>query len=74
MAPFQPESGEPAVYVLDRYDDPGVQFDSLWVSGLTATAWPRPVAVDPLAADRDSTPARACPARHPKRAWPRPAK
>jgi ATP-dependent helicase/nuclease subunit B len=48
MAPFQPESGEPAVYVLDSYDDPGVQFDSLWVSGLTATAWPRPVAVDPL--------------------------
>ena len=48
MAPFQPESGEPAVYVLDAYDDPGVQFDSLWVSGLTATAWPRPVAVDPL--------------------------
>ena len=47
-APFQPESGEPAVFVLDSYDDPGVQFDSLWVSGLTATAWPRPVAVDPL--------------------------
>ncbi len=34
--------------MLDSYDDPGVQFDSLWVSGLTATAWPRPVAVDPL--------------------------
>jgi ATP-dependent helicase/nuclease subunit B len=47
-APFQPESGEPSVFVLDSYDDPGVQFDSLWVSGLTATAWPRPVAVDPL--------------------------
>ena len=47
-APFQPESGEPAVYVLDSYDDPGAQFDSLWVCGLTATAWPRPVAVDPL--------------------------
>ena len=31
-----------------RYEDPGVQFDSLWVAGLTATAWPRPVAVDPL--------------------------
>jgi ATP-dependent helicase/nuclease subunit B len=46
--PFQPESGEPAVYVLDRYDDPGVQLDSLWVAGLTAGAWPRPVAVDPL--------------------------
>jgi len=47
-APFQPESGEPSVFVLDSYEDPGVQFDSLWVSGLTAAAWPRPVAVDPL--------------------------
>jgi probable DNA repair protein len=47
-APFQPESGEPTVFVLDTYDDPGVQFDSLWVAGLTATAWPRPASVDPL--------------------------
>lgn len=47
-APFQPESGEPTVFVLDAYDDPGVQFDSLWVAGLTATAWPRAVTVDPL--------------------------
>jgi probable DNA repair protein len=47
-APFQPESGEPAAFVLDAYDDPGVQLDSLWVAGLTAGAWPRPAAVDPL--------------------------
>ncbi|MGQ0428590.1 MAG: PD-(D/E)XK nuclease family protein [Gammaproteobacteria bacterium] len=47
-APFQPESGEPAVFVLDAWEDPGLQFDSLWVAGLTASAWPRPVAVDPL--------------------------
>ena len=47
-APFQPESGEPAVFVLDAYDDPGVHFDSLWVAGLTAPAWPRAVSVDPL--------------------------
>jgi len=47
-APFQPESGEPAVFVLDAYEDPGVRFDSLWVAGLTAAAWPRPVAIDPL--------------------------
>lgn len=46
--PFQPESGEPAVFVLDACDDPGVQLDSLWVAGLTATAWPRAAAVDPL--------------------------
>jgi probable DNA repair protein len=47
-APFQPESGEPAVFVLDAWDDPGLCYDSLWVAGLTAGAWPRPVAVDPL--------------------------
>jgi ATP-dependent helicase/nuclease subunit B len=47
-APFQEESGEPAVFVLDTYEDPGVHFDSLWVAGLTATVWPRPVIVDPL--------------------------
>ncbi len=47
-APFQEESGEPAVFVLDAYEDPGVHFDSLWVAGLTATVWPRPVNVDPL--------------------------
>jgi probable DNA repair protein len=48
MAPFQPESGEPAVFVLDAYEDPGLRFDSLWVAGLGAATWPRPVAIDPL--------------------------
>jgi probable DNA repair protein len=48
MAPFQPESGEPAVFVLDQWEDPGVEFDSLWVTGLTSAAWPRPVRVDPF--------------------------
>jgi probable DNA repair protein len=47
-APFQAESGEPSVFVLDAYEDPGVGFDSLWVAGLTAAVWPRPVTVDPL--------------------------
>jgi probable DNA repair protein len=47
-APFQPESGEPAVIVIDRWDDPGLRLDSLWVSGLTAPAWPRPLRVDPF--------------------------
>ena len=48
MTPFQPESGEPAVFVLDQWEDPGVEFDSLWVAGLTSAAWPRPVRVDPF--------------------------
>jgi probable DNA repair protein len=47
-APFQPESGEPAVLVLDRWEDPGLEFDSLWVAGLTSAAWPRPVRIDPF--------------------------
>ena len=46
--PFQPERGEPALFVLDTLDDPGIRFDSLWVGGLTAAAWPRPTSVDPL--------------------------
>jgi probable DNA repair protein len=47
-SPFQSEGGEPAVFVLDGWDDPGIAFDSLWVAGLTATAWPRPVRIDPF--------------------------
>lgn len=47
-APFQAESGEPAVFVLDAWEDPGLGYDSLWVAGLTASAWPRPVTIDPL--------------------------
>ncbi len=46
--PFQPEGGEPAVFVLDRWEDPGLAFDSLWVSGLTSASWPRPVRIDPF--------------------------
>lgn len=47
-APYQAESGEPAVFVLDAREPLGVRFDSLWVAGLTAAAWPRPAAVDAL--------------------------
>lgn len=46
--PFQAESGEPAIFVLDARDSLGVHVDSLWVAGLTATVWPRPASVDPL--------------------------
>jgi ATP-dependent helicase/nuclease subunit B len=47
-SPFQPEGGEPAVFVMDGWEEPGLAFDSLWVAGLTATAWPRPVRIDPF--------------------------
>ena len=54
-APFQPEGGEPAVFVMEGWEDPGLGLDSLWVAGLTATAWPRPVRIDaflPIEAQR----------------------
>jgi probable DNA repair protein len=41
-APFQPERGTPAVWILDALEPAGVEFDGLWVSGLTAAAWPLP--------------------------------
>ena len=41
-APFQPERGAPSVWILDALEPPGVGFDGLWVSGLTAASWPLP--------------------------------
>lgn len=41
-APFQPERGVPSVWVLDGLEPTGVEFDGLWISGLTAAAWPLP--------------------------------
>jgi ATP-dependent helicase/nuclease subunit B len=41
-APFQPERGVPSVWILDALEPPGVGFDGLWVSGLTAASWPLP--------------------------------
>jgi len=41
-APFQPERGVPSVWILDALEPPGIGFDGLWVSGLTAVGWPLP--------------------------------
>jgi probable DNA repair protein len=46
--PFQPERGYPSLWILDELEPPGVAFDGLWVSGLTATRWPRPATQDPF--------------------------
>ena len=46
--PFQPERGEPVIFIIDALDDPGIRFDGLWVAGLTAATWPRPASVDPF--------------------------
>jgi probable DNA repair protein len=46
--PFQPERGDPSLWVFDALEPPGVEFDGLWISGMTASNWPRAVAQDPF--------------------------
>ncbi|MGA1577119.1 MAG: PD-(D/E)XK nuclease family protein [Steroidobacteraceae bacterium] len=48
QVPFQPERGTPRLWLFDRYVDPGMDFDALWVAGLTANRWPEAAALDPL--------------------------
>lgn len=47
-APFQPERGDARVLVYDGFEAPGLPLDGLWVSGVTASAWPRPPSPDPF--------------------------
>jgi len=47
-APFQPERGDAPVLVYDHHEAPGLGLDGLWVSGLTASAWPRAPSPDPF--------------------------
>jgi ATP-dependent helicase/nuclease subunit B len=47
-APFQPERGDARVLVYDSFEAPGLQLDGLWVSGVTASAWPRSPSPDPF--------------------------
>lgn len=46
--PFQPERGTPRLWLFDRYVDPGMDFDGLWVAGLTASRWPDSQPPNPL--------------------------
>lgn len=46
--PFQPERGAPSVWILDKFEPTGMEFDGLWVAGLTAAAWPAPARHDPF--------------------------
>ncbi|MCC7199347.1 MAG: PD-(D/E)XK nuclease family protein [Gammaproteobacteria bacterium] len=48
QAPFKPERGFAPVVVLDRLEPPGLEFDGLWVAGLTSSAWPRSASPLPL--------------------------
>jgi len=45
---FQPEGGDPPVQVLGLLEAEGLQFDHLWVTGMTAEGWPLPARAHPL--------------------------
>ncbi len=40
---FQPQTGVPPIWVSSQLTDPWLEFDGLWVSGMTAEQWPAPV-------------------------------
>lgn len=46
--PFQPERGVASLWVLDAIEPLGIEFDGLWVSGMTAATWPQPARHDPF--------------------------
>lgn len=45
---FEPASDDVAVTVTATLDDPIVQYDGIWVAGLSAEAWPPAASPDPL--------------------------
>lgn len=47
-AVFQPESGQAPVQVLGLLESVGLEFDALWVAGLTDDAWPQSPRPDPF--------------------------
>ncbi len=49
---FQPESRDAAVALLGSLEASGGEFDAIWISGLTATAWPPPGNASPLVSRR----------------------
>ncbi len=46
--PFEPETVNAAITVIDAATSAGMRFDALWVLGLDADRWPAPVSPDPL--------------------------
>jgi probable DNA repair protein len=45
---FQPETGDTAVTVTARLEDPVLSYDGIWVTGLHAGAWPEAPRPDPF--------------------------
>jgi ATP-dependent helicase/nuclease subunit B len=48
LTPYRPSDDDPAVTISPAYVDPVVQYDGLWVAGLSADSFPQPVAPDPF--------------------------
>ncbi|HEX7813299.1 MAG TPA: PD-(D/E)XK nuclease family protein [Burkholderiales bacterium] len=48
QTPFQPETPDAPVQVLGILESAGLEFDGLWVSGLTDEAWPLPARLNPF--------------------------
>ena len=46
--PYRPSDDDAAVTLSPTYADPVVQYDGVWVAGLTAEGFPQPVAPDPF--------------------------
>ncbi len=40
---FQPQTGVPPIWVSSQLADPWLRYDGLWVSGMSADAWPAPI-------------------------------
>jgi probable DNA repair protein len=45
---FQPEGGDPPVQVLGLLEANGLEFDHLWITGLTSEGWPLPARPHPM--------------------------
>lgn len=45
---FQPEGGAPPVQVLGLLEANGLEFDHLWIAGLTSEGWPLPARPHPM--------------------------
>jgi len=45
---FQPEGGDPPVRVLGLLEANGLEFDHLWIAGMTSEGWPLPARPHPL--------------------------
>ena len=45
---FQPEGAGSPIQVLEILESPGIEFDALWVSGLTDVVWPQHARPDPF--------------------------